>query len=281
MSEAAAAVEPIEGGITYDGPEEIEAPAEVVEAAEVEVVESPAEVVESVDDEPVVTAKVDGLEVEGPDGFKKAIDKQHKKFREQERRAIAAEERLKTLEANAPAQLDVVVPPVPDSWDNDYEQQMRQRDLAIAQKAQNDAQVSANQEARAIEQQRAQRAEYDQAKSLQDNFAENSKKLGVTEDQSLKAQNALIDYGVSPDLANALLKDSDGPLMVQHLAANPLELYDITQASPLEAGLMLGQVKAKAAGLRKKTSQAPDPAEALSGRSVQTKERGPAGARFE
>jgi hypothetical protein len=59
-----------------------------------------------------------------------------------------------------------------------------------------------------------------------------------------------------------------------------LDLYDITQASPLKSGLLLAQVKIKAASLRKKVSSAPDPANSSSGRAVGKKDRGPKGATY-
>ena len=69
--------------------------------------------------------------------------------------------------------------------------------------------------------------------------------------------------------------------MVQHLAANPLELHELVTASPIAAGRMLADVKAKAAALKPKTSDAPDPASALGGRGAPQKGRGPQGATFE
>tara|TARA_R110000744_G_scaffold52076_1_gene111723 strand:- start:88 stop:891 length:804 start_codon:yes stop_codon:yes gene_type:complete len=258
-------------GITYQEDEVIENDA-VVEESEL--------ATDTEEAKPEPQGSVDGIEIEGPDGFKKAIDKQHKKFREQERRANDLEQRLKDFESRQPALEDVVVPPIPDSWDENYEAKIRQRDEAFRKQAQNEFASTQRRERQAATEHESQRAEYDRTQALQKQFAANTQKLGLKEDELMTAQNAVVEYGVTPELANALLEDSDGPLMVQYLAANPLDLYDITQASPLKAGLLLAKVKAKSAGLRKKVSAAPDPADSLSGRAVPKKDRGPKGATY-
>jgi len=122
-------------------------------------------------------------------------------------------------------------------------------------------------------------AEREQA--LQDTFLENSKKLGVKHDALMEAQNAVVSYGVTPELAQVLLKDSMGALMVQHLAANPLDLHDIVSATPMEAGLLLAEVKTKVALLKPKSSSAPSPATILKGGAVPAKQRGLPGATYE
>ena len=262
-------------GITYQDDEVVENDA-VVEESEL----APDTNDEGAEPKAEPQGSVDGIEIEGPDGFKKAIDKQHKKFREQERRANDLEKRLQDIESKRPAVEDVVVPPIPDSWDENYEAKIRQRDEAFRRQAQNEHATAQRREEQATSERESQRAEYDRAQALQKQFAANTQKLGLKDDELMAAQNAVVEYGVTPDLANALLEDADGPLMVQYLAANPLDLYDITQASPLKAGLLLAQVKAKSAGLRKRVSAAPDPADSLTGRAVGKKERGPKGATF-
>ena len=69
--------------------------------------------------------------------------------------------------------------------------------------------------------------------------------------------------------------------MVQHLAANPLELHDIISASPVMAGAMLSEVRSKAQALKPKATSAPDPSPDIRGRGVPDVERGPKGATFE
>jgi hypothetical protein len=271
-----------DSGITFEDSEVQEVQTE--QTTEPEVIEnselapdSPAE-----DEKLTPAAKVDGVDVEGPEGFKKAIDKQHRKFREEQRRADDLAKRLEELETkNQPVINDVEVPRIPDSWDEDYEAKIRARDTAILQKAQADALKTQQQEAKAKQQQQLQQQKYERAQALQSQFSENGKRLGVDQKVLDDAQNAVVEYGVTPDLANVLLEDPSGPLLVQYLAANPIDLHEIVSADPVRAGLMLAKVQAKAEALKPKTSSAPDPATTLSGKATPKKERGPKGATFE
>lgn len=275
-----------DSGITYDGPEEQEAPTESLATAE------PTEPAptgsELAPDSPVEgeqntsQASVDGVSVEGPEGFKTAINKQHFKFREEQRRAESLQRELDEIKAKQqPASTDVSIPPIPDSWDENYEEKIRQRDAAIVQKANADQNVQRHADTQAQQQRDQERQELERLQNLQNGFNENSKKLGVNQESMIKAQETVIQYGITPELANTLLGDSDGPLMVQYLATNPLDLHDIVNASPLDAGFKLAQVKTKAAALRPKTTSAPDPATTIGGRGTPAQERGPRGATFE
>jgi hypothetical protein len=217
------------------------------------------------------------------EGAQKAINKQHFKYREEQRKRLELEERLKALEAKqAPQEVgDVTIPPIPDSWDENFEDKIRQREEAIQRKAAIDARQQASADQEAISQREQQRQELERSQKLNDQFTENAKTLGVSQQSLDVAQQTVIDYGITPELATALISDADGPLMVQHLAANPLELHDLVHASPLTAGMMLAEVKAKAAALKPKSSEAPDPATTLNGKGAPVKERGPKGATFE
>jgi hypothetical protein len=212
----------------------------------------------------------------------KAINKQHRKYREEQRRANDLQKRLEDLEAKQKPDLSVSdIPPIPDSWDENYEGKIKERDEAILRKAKNDALLQQQSEFAEREKQEKQRIELESAQKRNDQFLENAKKLGVDNKSLMDAQKAVIDYGVTPGIADVLLDDPEGALMLQHLAANPLELYDIVNASPELAGFKMAEVKQKAAALRPKPTSAPDPATTLDGRGVPPKERGPQGAIFE
>lgn len=222
-----------------------------------------------------------GEDSQDQDAVQKAINKQHRKFREEQRRANDLQKRLESLEAKQEPVLTATdIPPIPDSWDENYEAKIKERDEAILRKAKNDALLQQQSEFAEREKQEQQRKELETAQKRNDQFLENAKKLGVDNQALISAQQSVIDYGVTPELATALIEDSDGPLMVQHLAANPLELYDLVTANPIVAGLKLAEVKQKAAALRPKPTSAPTPATTLDGRGVPPKERGPEGATY-
>jgi len=62
-----------------------------------------------------------------------------------------------------------------------------------------------------------------------------------------------------------ILADSDGPLITKHLAANPQEGYQLASMSPYQVGSFLDGIKAKASALKPKKTNAPAPAERLTG----------------
>jgi len=230
-------------------------------------------------------ARVDGVEVEGPDGFKKAINKQHHKFREEQRARQALEARLKELESAQPkVNENVTVPDLPDSWDESYEQKMRDRDAAITRRANADYQIQHGKEQEAKAQQRAQRESYETQQAQQVKFTDAGKKLGVDNESLAKAENSLVQAGIGGHLASEILDDSDGPLIALYLEANPMEMYDLIDmhnANPTRGGAVLAGIKAKASKLRKKNSNAPAPADRSDGAAVASKDRGPTGATFE
>ncbi len=229
------------------------------------------------------TATVDGLTVEGPEGFKKAINKQHFKFREQERRADDLAQENKELRANiqpAPVQ-DVVVPALPEAYEDDYAKKMQERDTAIAHNATNAATKA--QQAKANEQkvQTEQIAEVRRREELNDGFVKNADRLGVNREALTAAQNTVVQYGLSSELAQAIITDPEGPLIIQHLAANPLDLYELTGGDAFKAGQAWVGIKSKSSALKPKTSNAPAPATTLNGTGAPANKLGPAGATFE
>lgn len=213
-----------------------------------------------------------------------AIGKQHFKYRTEQRRADGLQEQLdeanRKLSTAQGAPGDVVIPPIPDTWDDEFEVKIRTRDDAIKRKATLEQQSLSNADNQRLTEQQAQRLELERSQELNNRFVENATKLGVTDKVLQASQKVVIDYGISAELATALIEDADGPLMVQHLAANPLDLHDLVNANPIQAGIKLGEIKVKAAKLKSKPSTTPDPATVLNGRGAPSKERGPKGATY-
>jgi len=205
------------------------------------------------------------------DGAQKAINKQHYKFKEQQRRANDLERQLK--EANdrlttfdTPSAVDV--PVMPDTWDDNYEGKVAARDKAIHAKALRDHAAQASEDRSVIAQNEARQVEVKKTQELQDQFSGNAKRLGISSEVLDSAQDAVINYGITPDIANAIVSDTDGPLIVQHLAANPLEMETLVNGSLFEAGQKWAEIKAKAATMKTKTTSAPAPADSLGGRAA-------------
>lgn len=214
------------------------------------------------------------VEQEKPtDGAQKAINKQHAKYREEERKRITAEaetkelkEKLNALEVNKE---DVTIPPLPDSYDEDFEDKMKVRDEAITRKATQDAQQK-----NAIEQQNAtaeaaQRVEQERITSLVNDYDKQIVTLGLDPTEIRTAGDKVIEYGISAELAEHIIQQEDGPLITKYLAANPIIVDELRYMTPIQAALKINSdIKLAASALKPQASNAPDPAETLSGRGA-------------
>lgn len=213
--------------------------------------------------------------------FDKVIGEKTFKAREAERKAEAAEAKLRELEAQLPKENRPSVPPIPDPYDPDFDSKVAARDEAIKAAAAFDAKqelVKSQQQAL-----QRQRLEAEQAELLRTATAykERSDKLGIAPADLQTAANALSTFGISEDLTKFLLKDEQGPLMTMFLARNPVALERMAGLSPIEMGhYIASEVKPKLAAVKTRT-QAPAPADVLDGGGSPRKERGPKGATFE
>lgn len=220
-----------------------------------------------------------GDELVIPDGFvpKEENDRQvgfqHKKFRDEERLRIKTEEELKEakrrLSELQPKVDDVVIPPVPDPNSETFAEDVVKRDEAIARKAQ----LAANEQ---IQAKQRQDGEAERAAQVEAAIAEKVKGFdtnmvahGLNPNETKAAADAVIQYGISDNFQDILLEDPDGPLFVQYLAKNPLELEQMNGMSPLQlVNHLNGDMRTKAALLKPKTSAAPAPPITLEGGGV-------------
>jgi hypothetical protein len=208
------------------------------------------------------------------------VNKQHRKYREEQRRADALQKQLDELQSKVKPASEVKIPPLPESWDENFEEKLRERDEAIQRKAAQDAIKQQQADAEALAQREAETRQREQSQKREAKFIENAEALSVDAKELDEAQSAVIEYGITPDIAVALLEDSHGPLMVKYLAANPLELGELISARPVEAGMRLAEIKAKASA-PKQTTSAPVPPTALNGKTAKHDTAGPPGATFE
>lgn len=216
-----------------------------------------------------------------------AINKQHAKYREEERKRKASDARVAELEEKLgkldaePA--DVIIPPLPDPYDEDFTEKMEARDAALVQKTQQDATKQSAQAGKEAQRVEAEQANQTRIDNLVTGYDENATKLGLNIDAIKAAGAKVVEYGISGELAEFILADEDGPLITQYLADNPIELDKFNTMSPINAALRINSVIRQAASKRKpQVSAAPDPTEVLSGNGAPPKES-PflAGATFE
>lgn len=159
-------------------------------------------------------------------------------------------------------------PEYPNEFDDNFEQKKADYIAAVqAQGAHNSdkaATLANKQQAHQQEVQERQR-EVDSRKA---SYHSRAAELGISTDELNAAGSVVVSYGIQEDLAMHLLSDPDGPLIMKHLAANPQEGFELAAMSPYEVGPYLDTVRAKAEGLKPKTSSTPDPADTLQGNGV-------------
>lgn len=204
------------------------------------------------------------------DRVQAAINKQHRKFREEERAHAETRRRNEELEAEN-ARLkgtdkEPEIPPIPDPYSDNYEEQVKARDAAIEAHAEwRGAQAEKRKQAQDKAERDFIQAQTELAEKA-DGYAKRAEELGVNGESLQKASEVVAGYGITDELTRFFLSDPDGPLMVQYLAADIQTLSDIAKADPFEsARLIETELRPKAQALRAKPSTTPKPPQTLGG----------------
>ena len=231
--------------------------------------------------ENVESEEVETEEKETHEGFidleshQKDVNVQHKKFRDQERGRVAAEERAATAERKFQELQSrnnaVVIPPIPDKYSDNFDAEMRSRDRAIEAKTAQDAELKQAQDQRLKDNEASVATQNQAITDKVAGFDSNMVALGLNPVETKADADAVISFGVSNNFQDILLEDPDGPLLVKYLAANPIEVEKMNGMSTL--GLVNhinSDVRAKASLLRPQTSNAPNPPIVLDGGGAPT-----------
>lgn len=215
------------------------------------------------------------------EGAQQAINKQTRRFRDEERRAndLAAEnQRLKGL---LPQEQRPEIPPIPDQYSDTYAADVEARDKVIQEATDFDTRKKvADQRANddALDAQNKQQKSYLDAVTVYDGRA---KDLGMSEQDLSNAGLTVFQYGIHDDVAMHIIGDDQGPLITAFLAKNPDELDKLNSMTPMQAAVRVSTVlkdKVKAAtGI----TNAPPPPDHLNGGGAPPAERGPEGATYE
>ncbi len=215
------------------------------------------------------------------DAIGKKTFKQRQQQREFQESDVKKDARIAELESRIPKDMRPVIPPVPDNYADDFEQQMQARDEVIRQAAAFDARetlASEQQQAAALQTQNDHVASVNQKIAT---YSQNATNLGIKPEELQKSGDILGEMGVTSELAEQLLSEETGPLMSQYLAANPDVFDQLNSADQWSAGVILNDVRLKAAEMKPQQTAAPAPANLLNGGGSATVERGPPGATYE
>ena len=207
------------------------------------------------------------------DGVQKAINKQHAKYREEERKRIAAEDETKTLKEKLSAieaeKGEVTIPEIPDSFDEDFDEKVKLRDQAIMRQATKDANDKLEVERLNANEVAARQAEQERFTAKVEGYNKHIVTLGLNADEIRKAGETVVNYGISGDVAEHILEQEDGPLITKYLADNPVILDDLRNMTVIQAAMKINSdIRIAASSLKPQASTAPDPAETLSGRGA-------------
>lgn len=213
--------------------------------------------------------------------FNREIGKKTFKIREAERRAEELAAKLKETESRLPAQTRPDVPPMPDQFDDNFDQRVQERDQAILAQAQFDAAQRIKTEQQQQAAQAKQRQEQEALVKSAESYRNNAIKRGVDMAELQAAGAQVSAFGLRNDVAGEILTDEMGPNITLYLAKNPQVMQELNSASPIRAGALYDQIRANASGMSKKVTTPPDPVEPLSGTGVPPKDRGPSGATYE
>lgn len=197
-----------------------------------------------------------------------AFNKQYGEKKQLERDlAVANEFRAKTEQAERERLAVQVgdIPPMPDSFDDDFDAKVQARDEALVANANYQAQNNAYMQQEQFNQQQAAQAQQVKIQESMASYSSKALELGIKQEELQAAGNAVASYGLSNELVMHILADSDGPLITKHLAANPEDGYELASMSPYSVGKFLDGIKTKASALKPKTSNAPAPADNLQG----------------
>lgn len=194
------------------------------------------------------------------------------KLHEERRLREAAEARAAELEAKLPKEVAPDIPDMPDPYDEDYEKKVAERDAALVERARFDAQIKAREDEQAREAQRLIQEEAQRQQEVVDGYEANAKSFGIETEQMRKDAQMVSSYIPSAELESFVLNDTQGPLVVNYLASNPLELEKIrSMPTVIEAALYIAnEIKPKIASSRKSTN-APKPVEIVDGNGAPEK----------
>jgi len=217
--------------------------------------------------------------------FDEAIGKKTFKLREVERQAEALQKQLEEVQAKLPKQERPDVPEAPDPFaisDEEYRRQLLERDEALKKAAAYDAQQQYLQQQQYELAEQARQKQQEALNSKIENYASRAAKMGIKAEELQVAGATVSNFGIQEELVGFIIDDEQGPLITKYLSQNLTELDNLRNMSPIQAAIRItNEIKPKAAALKPKVNQAPDPVDTPQGAGISPKAKGPKGATFE
>ena len=189
------------------------------------------------------------------------------KTAKEERDALQA--RLDSIEAAKPAPTVSNMPDRFDMSDEEFDAALLRRDGERQALADHNATITARENIQQQQAQQAEQARLDRLAKAGEECTKRATSLGISQEQLNAAAAKIQAIGIDPTVGEFILDLEDGPLILQHLAANPNDHYALNGLTPMMASQMItGSLRQKAEALKPKQSNAPDPVVPLSGNGV-------------
>lgn len=191
----------------------------------------------------------------------------HEERRKREEAEAKAKELQDKLDAVNKKDSDIVIPPMPDTFDPDFENKMAIREDAIKKQAQ----VDYDKQVLERQQKETQDAEIArQQQAIQESVTkmyDGAKTLGFEEEDFKKADVRVSQFIRHPQLAQHILEHTEGPSLVMYLSSNVAELEKVAKMNPIDAGVYIATtLVSKAKDLKPKPSNTPPPLDIDDGR---------------
>ena len=202
----------------------------------------------------------------------KVISEKHFQAKQAERERDEALDKVAKFEQekrDAEAVRAGEIPQIPNELDDDFTEKMAERDAAIVRQAEFNATQANYQQQQQDQQALAKQQVEAEHQKTRIAYSARAAELSIDAQELLAAENAIVSFGVSGDLASHIMSDTDGPLIVKELAANPNDVMTLINLSPFQQGAYLDQIKAKAEALKPKPTNTPAPSDVLTGSGTQ------------
>ena len=215
----------------------------------------------------------------------KAFIKNKQKLREEQKQKEAAlkeAEELKKRLAEFEREKEPEVPNMPDPFDDDFEKKVAERDEAIRKAVAYQQKQEFLREQKSNELKKQQEERESHTKKVLDTYRERVKEVGFTEEEQIKNENVIAAYIQDQSIAEFILSNDDGPLLIKALAENPVELERIAHMNAMQAAVYITNIVApNAKKLRPQTTKTPAPAKIQHGSGYVKEDPLIAGAHFE
>ena len=175
-------------------------------------------------------------------------------------------------------------PELPDRWEFDSDESYSQ---AVNKYAEAKSKQALQAHADEMESQYKQKAESERVHRSNEelivkarDYSGRADSLGVKAEDLAKAGRSIQAYGINDDIAEAILHDEIGPLVTQYLASNPAAIDELNNSTWANGETVYRKVREAASRLKPASSNAPPPADTLTGGAT-PKAGGPPGVTYE